>query len=140
MKKLIIGILALTGCTTVSEHNTLLLPAGKTMEFFHASEVNRSCVALGVPEITVIVPPSHGKVDIIKTKLKPNGFKPGNSRYKCRNTLVDGVVAKYTANAGYKGRDFVRIRVKFHFDKGPNGEDYIARVTYDDFAESFHVQ
>ncbi|OJG00682.1 Ig-like domain-containing protein [Pararhizobium antarcticum] len=126
--------IALTACTSTSQ-----MPAGRTLQFVHASEVNRSCVALDVPEITILTPPQHGRVKISKSRFKPDGFKPSNSRYKCRNTLVDGVTAEYTPDAGFVGRDSLKYRLTYHFNE-PKDENYKRELSHEDHSKSFDVR
>ncbi|WP_075655367.1 hypothetical protein [Pseudochrobactrum sp. B5] len=83
--------------------------AGKRIEIAALWHIQPDCENFGLPIIQVISAPKNGKVDLGMKRIFPS-----DTAYKrCRSTKVNGPVAYYTANSGFKGTDTIKLRFAY---------------------------
>jgi hypothetical protein len=113
---LVPAALCLTGCVTQSDgvgrsvdHSRAL--SGERTKMGQAYDLNPDCTVAFVPSERLIVPPRHGKVEIVKADVFSN-YKSAPGK-KCNTLRTKGVEEYYTSAAGYGGSDSYTIRTSY---------------------------
>ena len=87
-------------------------PAGRTGTVAFVYSLNPDCSAMGIPEVRVINPPSHGRVQVRPT-LGYTSFRQSNQRYECNRRRSRGAQISYTPQSGYVGDDSFSLETFF---------------------------
>lgn len=112
-------------CTTLTACNTVNGPGADGLRHNHRSvaavsgqktriginfKTNGNCGVDQQPDVTVIKPPQHGKIDT-QTEAGYTHFTNANAR--CNTQKMPGMATYYTSAPGYSGKDKVVTRVSF---------------------------
>ncbi len=81
--------------------------------------INNDCSLADVPVVRIVEAPKHGRLEIVRQPVFPTS---AGKLERCRTVKVTGVVAYYTAKAGYAGEDSFVLRA-------PYGDGKIADTT-----------
>jgi hypothetical protein len=81
--------------------------------------INNDCSLADVPVVRIVEPPKHGRLEIVRESVFPTS---SGKLERCRTVKVMGLVAYYTAKAGYVGEDKFVLR-------SPYGDGKIADTT-----------
>ncbi len=81
--------------------------------------INNDCSLADVPAVRIIEAPKHGRLEIVRQPVFPDS---AGRLERCRTVKVMGLVAYYTAKAGYAGEDSFVLRA-------PYGDGKIADTT-----------
>ncbi|WP_043612470.1 hypothetical protein [Ensifer sp. ZNC0028] len=115
--------ITLSACTATSESSrqqTLSITARSGVKTLVAKNwhINDDCSQIDYPAMTIAEKPKHGRLEIVHEPVYP---KLDGKRSKCATTKVNGVVAYYTPNPGYTGRDRLVIRSPYEDGKIEEG-------------------
>ncbi|MFK0274774.1 hypothetical protein ACIQUG_13910 [Ensifer sp. NPDC090286] len=115
--------ITLSACTTASESSrqqTLSITARSGVKTLVAKNwhINDDCSQIDYPAMTIAEKPKHGRLEIVHEPVYP---KLDGKQSKCATTKVNGVVAYYTPNPGYTGRDRLVIRSPYEDGKIEEG-------------------
>lgn len=115
--------MTLLACTTASESSrqqTLSITARSGVKTLVAKNwhINDDCSQIDYPAMTIAEKPKHGRLEIVHEPVYP---KLDGKQSKCATTKVNGVVAYYTPNPGYTGRDRLVIRSPYEDGKIEEG-------------------
>lgn len=81
--------------------------------------INNDCSLADVPVARIVEAPKHGRLEIVRQPVFPTS---SGKLERCRTVKVMGLVAYYTAKAGYIGEDRFVLRA-------PYGDGKIADTT-----------
>lgn len=108
--------LSLTGCVTQShgvdtavDHSRAL--SGERTKMGQAYDLNPDCTVAFLPSEKLMIPPHHGKVEIVKADIFSN-YKAAPGK-KCNSIRTKGLEEYYTSVAGYGGSDSYTIRTSY---------------------------
>lgn len=115
--------ITLSACTATSESSrqqTLSITARSGVKTLVAKNwhINDDCSQIDYPAMTIAEKPKHGRLEIVHEPVYP---KLDGKQSKCATTKVNGVVAYYTPNPGYTGRDRLVIRSPYEDGKIEEG-------------------
>ncbi|MGF6159547.1 hypothetical protein M2267_004819 [Ensifer sp. KUDG1] len=115
--------ITLSACTTTSESSrqqTLSITARSGVKTLVAKNwhIDDDCGQIDYPAMTIAEKPKHGRLEIVHEPVYP---KLDGKQSKCATTKVNGVVAYYTPNPGYTGRDRLVIRSPYEDGKIEEG-------------------
>lgn len=115
--------ITLSACTATSESSrqqTLSITARSGVKTLVAKNwhINDDCSQIDYPAMTIAEKPKHGRLEIVHEAVYP---KLDGKQSKCATTKVNGVVAYYTPNPGYTGRDRLVIRSPYQDGKIEEG-------------------
>lgn len=115
--------ITLSACTTTSESSrqqTLSITARSGVKTLVAKNwhINDDCSQIDYPAMTIAEKPKHGRLEIVHEPVYP---KLDGKQSKCATTKVNGVVAYYTPNPDYTGRDRLVIRSPYEDGKIEEG-------------------
>jgi hypothetical protein len=79
-------------------------------------DVNRDCSVRAFPTAKVVSPPKHGDTKIGRGRIKVGKKLAKDLYYKCKPVTVTGTTIRYKPEAGFVGKDSLRIRV--HYSTG----------------------
>jgi hypothetical protein len=83
--------------------------SGLPVQLWADTSLGRDCTPVGETQLEVVTPGSHGATDIRPGELYAV-YPQGHKLAYCSGRLVTGVLAVYTAQAGYVGADQVVLR------------------------------
>lgn len=84
------------------------------------THIDRDCSLVDVPFTRIVEKPKHGRLEIARERVFPNS----KGEYaRCRTVKVMGLVAYFTAEAGYEGKDRFTLRA-------PYGDGMVEDVTF----------
>lgn len=117
------AVISLSACTTTSDSSrqqTLSITARGGVKTLVAKNwhIDDDCNQIDYPAMTVAEQPKHGRLEIVREAVYP---KLVGKQSKCATTKVNGVVAYYTPNPGYTGRDRLVIRSPYEDGKIEEG-------------------
>ncbi|WP_077964876.1 hypothetical protein [Ensifer adhaerens] len=115
--------LSLSACTTTSDSSrqqTLSITARSGVKTLVAKNwhIDDACRQIDYPAMTVAEKPKHGRLEIVREPVYP---KLVGKQSKCAATKVNGIVAYYTPDPGYTGRDRLIIRSPYEDGKIEEG-------------------
>ncbi len=115
--------ITLSACTTTSassRQQTLSITARSGVKTLVAKNwhIDDDCSQIDYPAMTIAEKPKHGRLEIVHEPVYP---KLDGKQSKCATTKVNGVVAYYTPNPGYTGRDRLVIRSPYEDGKIEEG-------------------
>ncbi|MBD9651311.1 hypothetical protein IB267_23460 [Ensifer sp. ENS09] len=113
----------LSACTTASERSrqqtlSITVRSGVKTPVAKNWHINDDCSQIDYPAMTIAEKPKHGRLEIVHEPVYP---KLDGKQSKCATTKVNGVVAYYTPNPGYTGRDRLIIRSPYEAGKIEEG-------------------
>ncbi|WP_426289281.1 hypothetical protein ACN9MC_27025 [Ensifer adhaerens] len=116
-------VVALSACTTTSDDSrqqALSITARSGVKTLVAKNwhIDDNCSQIDYPAMTIAEKPKHGHLEIVHEAVYP---KLVGKQSKCATTKVNGVVAYYTPNPGYTGRDRLVIRSPYEDGKIEEG-------------------
>ncbi|MBA1347941.1 MULTISPECIES: hypothetical protein [Rhizobium] len=107
--------LSLASCSTVSggikeASHRFTAVSGERTRLHQAWHVKRDCSADTPPNVRVMTPPAHGKIDLVVQDVYPNAK---GEAAKCNGIKTGGVVSYYTSAPGYVGMDKATVRESY---------------------------
>lgn len=108
------AVLLLAGCVTASGikevSRDFTAVSGERTRLHDALHLNRDCSPDTLPNVRVMTPPQHGKIDLVTQDVSPVFKGPST---KCNGTKLRGVSIYYASKTGYVGQDKVIIRESY---------------------------
>ena len=108
------AILLLAGCVTASGirevSHSVTSVSGERTKLHDAWHLKRDCSADTMPNVRVMTPPEHGKIDLVTQDVVPVYKGPAT---KCNGIKPRGITIYYTSKPGYVGQDKVVFRESY---------------------------
>lgn len=94
--------------------------SGKKQLMGSAVSINPDCSAAGEPVVTIVKPPTNGRMTAEKGETYPS-FVKENPRSACNSKKVPATNIYYTSNPGFTGTEYATVEVLFpqgNIDRG----------------------